>query len=273
MTLTEAILCGIIQGLAEFLPISSSGHLAIVHSFFHVDASGGSLAFDLLLHLGTLIVVFVCYHKDIFPLVPAFFTMLGKVLRGRHLFSEWSKNERFVFLLIIATAPLALALFLEDKVEMLSSCPRLVGCVLIFNGFVLLFADHMSKSVRARPLSPLGALGVGVFQLAAIIPGLSRSGSTISGGLLFGLTRKDAVRFSFIMSVPAILGANVLHIPDVLCTPVARGTLGCYLIGMVVSMISGFCAMKLLIYVSKRSRFGAFAYYCMTAGLVTVLFA
>jgi undecaprenyl-diphosphatase len=145
--------------------------------------------------------------------------------------------------------------------------------VLIFNGFVLLFADHMSKSVSARPLSPLGALGVGVFQLAAIIPGLSRSGSTISGGLLFGLTREDAVRFSFIMSVPAILGANVMHIPDVLCTPVARGTLGCYLIGMVVSMISGFCAMKLLIYISKRSRFGAFAYYCMTAGLVTVLFA
>lgn len=273
MTLTEAIVCGIIQGLAEFLPISSSGHLAIAHSFFHVGESQGSLTFDLLLHLGTLIVVFVFYHKDIFPLVPAFFKMMGKIIRGRIRFSEWSRDERFVFLLIIATAPLVLALFLKDKVEALSAYPKIVGAVLIFNGFLLLFADHMARRVKARDLAPLGAFGIGIFQLAAILPGLSRSGSTISGGLIFGLTREEAVKFSFIMSVPAILGANVMNIPDVLSTSVARADMGCYLIGMAVSMISGFCAMKFLIYISKRSKFGAFAYYCMAAGLVTVMFA
>jgi undecaprenyl-diphosphatase len=273
MTLAEAILCGIIQGLAEFLPISSSGHLAIVHSFFRMEGSPGSLAFDLLLHLGTLIVVFVFYHQDIFSLIPAFFTMTGKIFRGRIRFSEWSKDERFVFLLIVATVPLAVALFLEDQVELLSSYPKAVGMILIVNGLVLLLADFAAKRKKPRPLTPRGALGIGIFQLAAILPGLSRSGSTISGGLLFGLTREDAVRFSFLMSVPAILGANVMHIPSVFGTPVARAELGIYLIGMAISMVVGFCAMKCLIYISKRSRFGAFAYYCMAVGLVTAIFA
>ena len=273
MTLAEAILCGIIQGLAEFLPISSSGHLAIVHSFFHMDGASGSLAFDLLLHLGTLIVVFVFYHKDIFSLVPAFFTMLGKIFQGKIRFSEWSRDERLVFLLIVATIPLAAALFLEDQVELLSSYPKAVGVILIVNGLFLFFADLTAKKKKAKPLTAGGALGIGVFQLAAILPGLSRSGSTISGGLLLGLTREDAVRFSFLMSVPAILGANVMHIPSVFSTPVARTELGFYLIGMAVSMMIGFCAMKFLIYISKRSRFGAFAYYCMAVGLVTAIFA
>ena len=273
MTLAEAVLCGIIQGLAEFLPISSSGHLAIVHSFFRMEGSQGSLAFDLLLHLGTLIVVFVFYHKDIFSLIPAFFTMTGKVIRGKIRFSEWSKEERFVLLLIVATVPLTAALFLEDQVERVSSYPRAVGVILILNGLLLLLADRMAKKKRAYPLTKRSAFGIGVFQLAAILPGLSRSGSTISGGLLFGLSREEAVRFSFLMSVPAILGANVMHIPSVFETPVARAELGYYLIGMAISMVVGFCAMKFLIYISKRSRFGSFAYYCMAMGLLTAMLA
>ena len=273
MTLAEAVLCGIIQGLAEFLPISSSGHLAIVHSFFRMEGSPGSLAFDLLLHLGTLIVVFVFYHKDIFLLVPAFFTMTGKVIRGKIRFSDWSREERFVFLLIVATIPLAAALFLEDQVEWLSSYPKAVGAILILNGFVLLFADHAAKKKKTRSLTPGRAFGIGIFQLVAILPGLSRSGSTISGGLIFGLTREEAVRFSFLMSVPAILGANVTHIPSVFSTSVARAELGYSLIGLAISMVVGFCAMKCLIYISKKSRFGMFAYYCMAVGLVTAIFA
>ncbi len=272
MTLIEAVICGIIQGLAEFLPISSSGHLAIAHSFFSMGTPEGNLAFDLLLHLGTLVVVFLFYYKDIFALIPAFFTMLGKVFRGKFRLAEWTKNERFVLLLIIATLPLALALFFDDKVELLSAYPKIVGGILIFNGFVLLFADYMSKRVKERELKPLGAFGVGFFQLAATLPGLSRSGSTISGGLLFGLSREDAVKFSFILSVPAILGANVLKLPDVFSSPVASGELGFYLIGMAVAMISGFCAMKLLLYISRKSKFGFFAYYCMAVGLLTVIF-
>jgi undecaprenyl-diphosphatase len=272
MSLLESVICGIIQGLAEFLPISSSGHLAIAHALFNMSDPEGNLTFDLLLHLGTLIVVFMFYYKEIFSLVPAFFTMLKKVFCGKLCLKDWTKNERFVLLLIIATLPLAFALFFKDRVEMLSAYPKVVGGILIFNGFVLLFADYMAKRVNKRELSPLGAFGVGIFQLAATLPGLSRSGSTISGGLLFGLEREDAVKFSFIMSVPAILGANILNIPDAFSAPVASGELGLYLIGMAVAMISGFCAMKFLIYISRKSKFGFFAYYCMAAGLLTVIF-
>ncbi len=273
MTLVEAIICGLIQGLAEFLPISSSGHLAIAHSFFHMGTPEGNLTFDLLLHLGTLIVVFAFYYQDIFPLIPSFFTMLGKILRGKFRLSSWSKNERYVLFLIVATVPMAAALLFRERVELLSAYPKVVGGILILNGFVLMLADFMAKQAKARALSPLRAFGVGLFQLIAVVPGLSRSGSTISGGLFFGLEREDAVKFSFIMSVPAILGANVLNIPDVLSTPVASGDLGYYLIGMAVAMVSGFCAMKWLLYISRRSKFGFFAYYCIAVGLLSVMFA
>ncbi len=274
MTLLEAILCGIIQGLAEFLPISSSGHLAITHSFFDTTGAEGNLMFDLLLHLGTLIVVFVFYYKDIFPLVPAFFTMLGKVFRGKFKLSEWTKNERYVLMLIMATLPLVVALLVKDKVEILSTYPKIVGAILIFNGFVLIFADYMAKRVNKRDLKPMSAFGVGCFQLcAAMLPGLSRSGSTISGGLLFGLEREDAVKFSFIMSVPAILGANIFSIPDAIANPLPTNEIWYSLIGMAVAMVCGFCAMKFLLYITKKSKFGFFAYYCMAVGLLAVIFA
>ncbi len=272
MSLLEIILCGIVQGLTEFLPISSSGHLAIMHSFFD-STPESNLIFDLLLHFGTLIVVFVFYHREIFPLVPAFFTMIGKLIRGRFRLSDWTKNERLVLYLIIATLPLAAAVFCKDSVELLAAYPKAVGGILVFNGFLLLFADHMTDRVKKRHLSPKSAFGIGCFQcLAALFPGLSRSGSTISGGLFFGLSREEAVRFSFILSIPAILGANLFSIPDAMQSPISKDQLLCYLIGMTVSMLCGLCAMKFLLYISKKSKFGFFAYYCMAVGLLTLIF-
>ena len=271
MTLLEAVICGLIQGLTEFLPISSSGHLAIAHSYFPMGTENGNLTFDLLLHLGTLIVVFAFYYKDVFSLIPSFFTMLGKLFRGKWSLASWSRQERYVLFLIVATVPMAAALLFRERVEMLSAYPKIVGGILILNGFVLMLADFMSKRVKKRDVSAFSAFGIGLFQLAAVVPGLSRSGSTISGGLLFGLEREEAVKFSFMMSIPAILGANLLNIPDVLSTPVASGDLGYYLIGMAAAMISGFCAMKLLVYISERSKFGFFAYYCIAVGTLTLV--
>ncbi len=273
MSLIEAVICGTIQGFAEFLPISSSGHLAIVHSVFNTDAAKGNLMFDLLLHLGTLIVVFVFYYKDIFPLIPAFFTMLGKMFKGTYKLSGWTKHERVVWMLMISTLPLAAAFFVKDRVEVLAAYPKIVGGILIVNGFALLLADAMSTRVKVRKMKPMSAFGMGCFQLcAAILPGLSRSGSTISGGILFGLKREEAVKFSFMMSVPAILGANLFSIPDALAEPISKTQVLYSLVGMAVAMVCGFCAMKCLLYITKKSKFGFFAYYCIAAGLLTVIF-
>ena len=272
MTLLEAIVCGIIQGLAEFLPISSSGHLAIVHSIFGMETSESYLTFDILLHLATLIVVFVVYYKEIFSLIPAFFTMLGKVFRGKFALAAYTKAERCVILLIIATLPLAAAFFIEDAVAAVAGYTRAVGIILIFNGLLLYISDRFAGRARREELTPAGALGVGLFQLAAVFPGLSRSGSTISGGMLFGLDREEAVKFSFILSVPAILGANLFQIPEALSAQIPKSELWCYLAGMACAMVCGFIAMKLLLYISKKSKFGFFAYYCVIVGILAAIF-
>lgn len=273
MTLLEAIVCGIIQGLTEFLPVSSSGHLALAHALFGLESSESYLTFDILLHLATLIVVFVVYYKEIFSLIPAFFTMIGKVFRGRFSLSEYTATERCVILLIIATLPLAAAFWLEDLVSAVAGYTRAVGLILIVNGILLFVSDRLAgRGGRREELSPAGALGVGVFQLCAVFPGLSRSGSTISGGLLFGLDRTEAVKFSFILSVPAILGANIFNIPDALAAEISKSELSYYLAGMLCAMVCGFAAMKLLLYISKKSRFGFFAYYCIAVGALTAVF-
>ena len=273
MTLLEAIICGIIQGLTEFLPVSSSGHLALAHALFGMQSSESYLTFDILLHLATLFVVFVVYYKEIFSLVPAFFTMIGKVFRRKFSLSEYTKTERCVILLIIATLPLVAAFWLEDVVAAVTAYTRAVGIILIANGILLFVSDRLAgKGERREELSPGGALGVGLFQLLAVFPGLSRSGSTISGGLLFGLDRKEAVKFSFVLSIPAILGANLFNIPEALGTEISKNELSCYLAGMFCAMICGFAAMKLLLYISEKSKFGFFSYYCIAVGILAAVF-
>ena len=272
MTLLEAIFCGIIQGLTEFLPVSSSGHLALAHTLFGMETSEGYLTFDILLHFATLIVVFIVYYREIFSLMPAFFTLCGKIIRGKFRFADFTKSERMVVLLITATLPLAAAFFVKDTVELLAGYARAVGLILILNGVLLLLSDRFSRRAKREELTPAGALGVGLFQLAAIFPGLSRSGSTISGGLFLGLDRKEAVKFSFLMSVPAVLGANILNVPDVLRVQITKSELGIYLAGMAAAALAGFAAMKLLFYISEKSKFGFFAYYCMIVGLAAAIF-
>lgn len=272
MNLWEAVFCGIIQGLTEFLPVSSSGHLALAHTFFGMADVETHLSFDILLHFATLIVVFVVYHKDIFDLCAAFVTMPCKLMRGKLGMSALSETERMALLLVLATIPLAGGLFLKDFSECLSAYPRVVGAMLILNGVLLWATDRLANREGKDLLSAKGALGVGIFQLCATFPGISRSGSTISGGMLFGLSRKNAVKFSFLMSIPAILGANIINVPEMLATPVEDEVLGYYLIGMVAALVSGFAAMKFLAYISSKEKFGFFAYYCIAIGTAVLFF-
>lgn len=276
LNLLSAVLFGIIQGVTEFLPVSSSGHLAILHNIFDIGFDS-SLTFDVMLHLGTLIAVIIVYFKDICALVPAFFTMLGKVFKRKFKLSEYTNDEKLIIFLIIACLPLIFAALLNDYVELLGSYTKVVGGILIFNGVVLFISDLFGKGNKnIEQTKPTNALIVGLCQMCAILPGLSRSGSTITGGLLQGFERSYAVKFSFLLSIPAILGANIFKIPDVVseiqAASSAADILIPALIGIVAAALAGIAAMRLLMYISKKSNFRIFGYYCVAVGLIALIF-
>ena len=266
MTFWEAFFCGLIQGLTEFLPVSSSGHLSLAHTLFGMETEASHLSFDILLHLATLIVVFVVYHRDIFALIPAFFTMPMKLLKGKFRMDVLNETERMALLLILATLPLAGAFLVKDDLEWIGGYARLVGLLLVLNGLLLWIADRFSGKKNGASLSAKGAFGVGLFQLLATLPGISRSGATISGGMLFGLSRENAVKFSFLMSVPAVIGANLFNLSEAFSVSVPVWELGYYAVGMLAALVSGFGAMKFLSYISVKEKFGFFAYYCIAIG-------
>lgn len=271
MTLTEAVICGIIQGAAEFLPISSSGHLALLHAMFGLTDPESCVTFDVMLHLATLAAVICVYSNDIFLLVKAIFTMPAKLLTGRA--KELSGTERFALYILVATVPLGFAFFLEDAVTGVAASPKIIGAVLIFNGFMLLLGDRAGKgNMSAEQLGIPKAIAIGAFQLAAIVPGLSRSGTTITGGLVCGLDREQAVRFSFIMSVPAIIGANLVSAVRMVDTPVESSLLGVYAVGMIFAAVTGFFALKLINYIAEKKKFGIFSFYCFAVGGAAVIF-
>lgn len=273
LSLLFAIFYGIIQGITEFLPVSSSGHLAIMQRFFGMqDVETNYFSFGVLLHLATLVAVFIVYWRDILPLIPAFFTMIGKLFKGR--FKEFNDNEKFVMYIIIATLPLLPAVLFKDYVEILFSYTKIIGAILIFNAIVLFVSDKLARGGKTiTEATPRNAIVVGLCQMCAIIPGLSRSGSTITGGLTQGFDREFAVKFSFILSIPAILGANILEIPQMFQTAVPSDDIIKYAAGMIAALIAGIAAMKLLAYISRKSNFRIFSYYCFIIGLITLIFA
>ena len=275
MTLLRSILFGIIQGLTEFLPVSSSGHIAIFQSLFDTDLGDGSLSFIVLLHLGTLIAVFIVYRKDIAELVRAFFSLCGKIVKGPPKLSELTVYERMVIYVAVATLPLIPASFLEDKIAFISARIWAVGIILLINAVLLYFSDRFASEKRPpEKVSAGNAFIVGIMQMFAVLPGLSRSGSTITAGLAQGFTREYAVRFSFILSIPAILGACVLDLPDFISETVSSGDsaqLMIYFAGASAAMLVGIAAMKLLIYISKKSNFRAFSYYSAAAGTAAII--
>ena len=280
-----ALFYGIIQGLAEFLPISSSGHLALFQSLFNVGDTEGLFTFNILLHFGTLMAVLVMYRKDIFPLIPAFFTLCGKLFTGKLFLRSEGKDgkkgslslnvtlsERMVILIIIATLPLILTFFYKDYVELLNAYPKVIGGILIFNGVVLFVSDRLARTGKSLAgASPADAVTVGLLQAVAVVPGLSRSGTTITAGLLRGFDREFAVKFSFILSIPTILGACVLEIPEVIENPIAKADILPYILGMVTAALVGFADMKLLTFISKRSNFTVFSFYCWAVGILAVI--
>ncbi|MBE5927673.1 MAG: undecaprenyl-diphosphate phosphatase [Lachnospiraceae bacterium] len=283
MNIIEAIILGLVQGLAEFLPISSSGHLAIAKELFGLDDVG--LAFDLLLHLGTLVAVFVAFYKDIWELIVEGCGIIKDAcINIVYWFKKKAGNNeieyvkvvstpyrRFVMLVIISTIPTGVMGLLFKEIFNLDNPILLIPAIsLLLTGCLLLLADSMpsGKTTEKNATYLQGAI-IGISQGFATLPGLSRSGTTITCCLACGFEKKFAVKYSFIMSIPAIIGANILELGDLAGTGISSQELIYYIIGTVVAAISGYICIKTMLVVVRKNKFKYFAYYCFAIGLLS----
>ena len=270
MTVFESFLLGLVQGVAEFLPISSSGHLAIAQNLLNLEVDDGIL-FDVLLHLGTLVAVVIAYWQDVADMVREFFAG-ARDLAQRKTPKHLPPARRMILLIIIATLPLFAVLPIQDTVEGLYNNMWFIGSALLVTGCLLRLSDRNCRGKKTEKTAAyLDVLAVGVAQAIATVPGISRSGMTITAGCLVGFERRFAVRFAFLMSLPAVLGANILSIADAVQEGVDWSLLPIYMVGVVTAAVSGYLCIRLLKMIAEKGRFGAFAYYCWFMGAVTLL--
>ena len=276
MTIIKAIIMGLIQGLTEFLPISSSGHLAIFGNI--MDLQGGGILFEVLLHVGTLVAVFTAFYKDIWELIQEGFLMLGRcglAIAGKIKWNEVLNNEKkyFVCYILLSMVPtVILALLLKKTIEQAYTGTIIPGIGLLITGVILLYTMKVKEGTKKeKDMTIADAALIGIAQGIATLPGISRSGSTIVTGRVRGLTPELAVKFSFIMSIPAILGAAILQIKDGAAESIGSETMMLYLLGTVVAAVSGFVCIKWLLSIIKKGKLYYFAYYCFGAGALAIL--
>ena len=267
MPIWVAVLLGAVQGLAEFLPISSSGHLALMQALvdfesYNVDA----VAFDLVLHLGTLVAVVIAFWEDVKTLVLSFFRWVGDGFRVKNI-----PARRLIVLLLIATVPLVPGALLESYVERAFDSTLFVGIALCFTAAMLWVAcRHTGGKKTEADAEYSDGLKVGLMQLIALFPGVSRSGSTICGGLFCGFKKDFAVRFGFLMSIPAVCGAAVFQLPDLAEAGLGGGMLLPCVVGFLTSAVCGYLAIFTVRLLVKHDTFRWFAVYCLAVGLITI---
>lgn len=245
-----AVILGVVQGLCEFLPVSSSGHLVLLQNIFGIEE--GALFFDVMLHVGTLAAVFAVYHKRIFALLKKPF-------------------QRLTLLLAVSTlGTVVLALIFRDTFENAFG-GGLLGLGFLLTTVVLLINQYAARDSKSiGKLSIAGAAGIGLMQGIAIFPGLSRSGSTITGARLFGLSKDDAAEYSFLLSIPAILGSLVLQLPDVISEGVVGISWGCIIIGTLAAAISGYFAIRLMLRLIREKSLVGFGIYTAVLGVLVL---
>ena len=285
MSLLEAILMGVIQGVTEFLPVSSSGHLALFKLLFDVEADTGML-FDVLLHLGTLIAIFVAFYRDIFRMAQELFAILGDFVRDVRIFfgNVFLRRDepyyklinnsyrKFVMLVVVSTIPTGIIGYMAaDVVEAASGILLVPGICLVLTAVLLFLSDRVADGVKTpRQVTYSNAFFIGICQGYATLPGLSRSGTTITACLLSGFNRKFAVKYSFIMSIPAVLGAVVLELTDLKGIEVTMADIGCYAAGVLCAAVVGYICIKTMLVVVRNKKFIIFAVYCLLVGLVSI---
>ncbi|MBE6485532.1 MAG: undecaprenyl-diphosphate phosphatase [Methanosphaera stadtmanae] len=270
LDIISAIILGAVQGLSEFLPISSSGHLALIPNLLGVETG---LAFDTVLHIGTLVAIFSFFWQDIINLIKGFLLSLIDLTEGFDVFKRELKivpEKRFAWLIIVGSIPTAIiGLLLKDAIENIFRGTIFVGFFLIITGLILYYSErHSSGNITAKDMSFKQSIIVGICQGLAVLPGISRSGSTIASGLCLGLEREYAARYSFLLSVPAVIGAGLIQIKDIATIDISFGVI---LAGFISSVVFGYLAIKLLMKMIKGWSLDIFAYYCWIVGAITLI--
>ncbi len=276
MTILEAIIQGIIQGATEFLPVSSSGHLSLFQHFTGV--TGDEAVFTTIaLHIGTLVAVFIAFRKKIWALILEFFAIIKDIFTGRFSFKVGSGNRRMILMIIVSILPLFIFYIFKDFFTAVSSDSDIIaeGICFLYTAVILTIGDRTAKKNAEKGIEKTAgettaadALVIGFFQGVALLPGVSRSGSTISAGMMTGLKREDAVEYSFILGIPVILAGALSELLDISGGMTFEAVP--LLIGMAVAAVSGYFAIRLINWLMKTDRFRIFAVYTFILGLVVI---
>ncbi len=280
MSIIKAVILGFVQGVTEFLPISSSGHLSLFQHFLGVGGEG-SLLFSVLLHLGTLIAVFIVFHKTIFELFVDAFALIKDIFTGKFKFKQLQGKKKMLVMFVFSCIPLLFLLIpigndmkLMDYLSGFSEDDSILleGFCFVFTGILLLISTYISKKRElTREVNTLDAFAIGIAQVfAAGFPGISRSGSTISTGMICGVSKSNMVEYSFILGIPAILVANIVEFKDAVELGAELEILPT-IIGVIVAAVVGVLCIKLLQWILKKDIWQYFGYYCLTLGLITII--
>ena len=285
MTILQAIFLGIIQGLTEFLPVSSSGHLAIAQNIFEID-TGGSMLFDIMLHVGTLAAVFVAYRKDSVRMIREAICICIDIGANTKIWISNRKNDealrykriihnnyrKFVVLILVSTIPTGVIGYAaKNLVEAASATLIVPGVCLLLTGVLLVVADFTEDGKKIpRDVSYTNGFFIGIAQGISTLPGLSRSGTTITACLVSGFDKRFAVKYSFLMAVPAVLGASVLEIKDAVAEEITGNLVLCCVIGAVVAGLVGYVCIKVMLSIVRKKKFKGFAIYCLVLGVAAI---
>jgi len=275
MSVFIALFLGLVQGITEFLPISSSGHLSILQNLFNLQYEDGAhLLFSVLLHLGTLTSIIAVYRKEIKTMVTDaldFFRMRADTDTDEPVVLK--PQARSLVFILVGTLPLIIVLILNRIIKRLFFQMGFIGFALLITGGLLFASDrYISKGNKTeRSMTIWDALIIGLAQAAAVVPGLSRSGTTISVGLARGLNSSFAIRFSLLLSIPAVVGATIVEIYSAIRAGVNLSHFPVYLIGFIISAVVGFFAIQFIRRLMAKGSFGYFAYYCWGVGLLTII--
>jgi len=271
MDIIQGIIIGLVQGLTEFLPVSSSAHLIFIQSILGVGEN--NLAFDVLLHLGTLVAVIIYYIKDIVKMIEAFILSILDIFKGKFI-EGFRKNpyKKLSWFVIVGTIPAGIVgKIFNSQIESAFNTLIFPGFFLLITGTLLYFSQRIN--IGNRKINKIGfkdAIIIGISQAIAILPGISRSGTTISTGLLLGINKEFAAKFSFLLSIPAILGAGIIEVNDLGVN--LDTNIYVYVFGFLTALISGYLGISILIKTIKEKSLDFFACYCWIVGILVLIY-